>query len=283
VRTYKRDQQLKSPVTELKNGSVHPDQWNKMDVSLAKDPFKHATLDAMLYHLSQQLDCEREVQAAYPDGGEDLSGCIAVLREHATMAENVTDETKSDLLVLQYCASISTIYINLFMHQRRRLTPTNIDDIEARLTMAMEFFQEWRSDQLKAKAELKKTDTSSKAWERWFLAHQTYLHMRIGIVGFLCYARNVFALGAADFVPFLHSNTSILEAYFSQVRRMNRDTPLKYKAAAGTTDSALGKASLSNNKMYDASDMTSGPSPARRSRQHQSARTKSGKKLCAVG
>jgi hypothetical protein len=66
VDTYVQDQKCSLPNTSLKNGSVYPDKWSKMDVSLAKDPFKQDTIIYMIYELATHLDC---IDKLNPPGG----------------------------------------------------------------------------------------------------------------------------------------------------------------------------------------------------------------------
>jgi hypothetical protein len=46
---------LSTPNTPLKNGSVYPDRWSKMDVGMAKDMLKRDTMNDMVLHWASEL------------------------------------------------------------------------------------------------------------------------------------------------------------------------------------------------------------------------------------
>jgi hypothetical protein len=98
-----------------------------------------------------------------------------------------------------------------------------------------------------------KTTKDNKAeMDSMFMSRITYSNLLTGIAGFCEYARIVFDVShETTYVPFLHSNTSTIEALFSQLRSMNRDTPEHYisdLAAVNTNHVVL---ALKRNKMYD--------------------------------
>jgi hypothetical protein len=92
-------------------------------------------------------------------------------------------------------------------------------------------------------------------WKRHFLADQTYLNIRIGVVGFFSYARAVLNLpNGPKYIPVLHSNQSSLEALFSWIRFMGRDTVSRFGAgvaARNAINTVNYQHVLHNNKMYD--------------------------------
>jgi hypothetical protein len=85
-----------------------------------------------------------------------------------------------------------------------------------------------------------------------FMSRITYSNLRTGIAGFCEYARIVFDVShETTYVPFLHSNTSTLEALFSQLRSMNRDTPERYISGLAAVNTQHAVLALKRNKMYD--------------------------------
>ena len=109
----------------------------------------------------------------------------------------------------------------------------------------------------------KLVNPKAKGWQKHFLAPVTYLNMRIGFCGFLLYARYLLDASVTTlFVPFLHSNTSIIESLFSQIRSMNRDTPTKYAAGAGTADTTLAKFHIGKSQ-YGSSELVDSTSPCK--------------------
>jgi len=77
--------------------------------------------------------------------------------------------------------------------------------------------------------------------------------MRIGICGFLKYAKSVLQkCPSVWFVPMGHSNTSSLESLFSTMRAYGADTPQLYQSRIGTIDASKSMLFLErNNKCYE--------------------------------
>ena len=85
----------------------------------------------------------------------------------------------------------------------------------------MKYFEDWKHG----------TDLSGNS--KSFISMITYSDLQICVCGFLAYAHMVLNMGLA-FVPMLHSNTSILEALFSQVRSREKETTCDYAKAIST-------------------------------------------------
>jgi hypothetical protein len=64
-----------------------------------------------------------------------------------------------------------------------------------------------------------------KGENNMFLSNITCNNMRVGIVGFLAYARLVLQLDCVQYVPMLHSSSSTIEEAFSQIRMHRGDNP----------------------------------------------------------
>ena len=98
-----------------------------------------------------------------------------------------------------------------------------------------------------------------KNGERSFVAGKTYRNLSLVTIGFLLYTGYV--LDQEDgpkYVPALHSNQSSLEAFFSHVRALNRDTASKYGMAVISHNAIKTVRSynvLKNNKMYAMEDI----------------------------
>jgi hypothetical protein len=95
------------------------------------------------------------------------------------------------------------------------------------------------------------TKDNKTEMDRGFMSRITYSNLRTGVAGFFEYARIVFEVSDAAYVPFLHSNTSTLEALFSQLRSMNRDTPERYISGLAAVNTHHAVLALKRNKMYD--------------------------------
>ena len=92
-----------------------------------------------------------------------------------------------------------------------------------------------------------------------FLSPTTYLHLRVGIVGFFEYAKMVLNdVNGPRYVPFLHSNSSSIEAWFSMVRGAKRDTPVAYRGAVGAMDVSKAKNGSGMYEDGEVEDMESG-------------------------
>jgi hypothetical protein len=276
-RTHSRDQRKSVPDTSLRKGSENPDRWNKMNASFAKDPFKPDTLDEIANFLADELvklgfrTAKQDLLVMEKRGSEAemilnyVDSMKLKVKEGTVPTEKQSDfeRVQSDLLVLEHCASVSLTCIEFFMNRNRQLRKDNIDEVEEKVKLGLRFFARWREDQLLSKAVFKQLHPSSKEWQKWFISHQTYLNMRIGTSGFFQCARYVLDQSGAQSVPFLHSNTSILEACFSMIRAGKGDTALHYPGMVGTLDTTKAMLHLENNKCYEKESMTEGNSPCK--------------------
>jgi hypothetical protein len=269
VKTFERDRGRGDnvPDTALRYASVYPDKWNKMDVALAKDPFRFNTLNEEVLFVAECLNCVDEMMSIKWSDAESESDKILrqieICKSAAEMQQCQDPVILEDLCALEYCATVGLVYLDFFMNRTKKLTRENIDHTELIIKKSFEFFERWRLDQLSERDRQHSLSSRAKTWEKRFLSHVTYLNMRIGICGFFVYSRYMLeASSTTKFIPFLHSNSSIIEALFSQIRRMQRDTPLKYAAGAGAADTMLGSIHLDNG-MYCAADLAESASPCK--------------------
>jgi len=223
VAALKRDQDRDIKDTDLNDRSVSPDRWDLMNASLSKKPFTYNTITEIMVHLavSDPFNCFDEIRDVPPEHKQHVHDIykyrIKVLKDHAAGASL---EQKMELNVLEYCAAVGVIFNEFFMNKFERLTLDNINEHEERMKECLSFFEKWRDEQIQLR-QRKVAD-----WKETFLAHETYKNLRIGVAGFFQYARYVLAEpNAPAYIPMLHSNTSSLEAFFSQVRGMRRDSP----------------------------------------------------------
>lgn len=150
-------------------------------------------------------------------------------------------ELKSEILVLEYLVAVGIIFIETFQNTGHKVTLDNIDTIEKEMIRALGFFSRWHES---VKAEMEKD-------EMIFLSKITYANLRTGVFGFLQYCRYVLSVdGGPKYVPFGHSNTSVLEMLFSTMRSFHNDTPESYTSGLGAVTFAHGITALDNNKMY---------------------------------
>jgi hypothetical protein len=120
---------------------------------------------------------------------------------------------------------------------------------------ALGFFGQWHTthDIAVAEERCKEQKDRELKMDTYFLSKITYGNIRTAINGFLEYTYLV--LNDPDdsqYVQLLHSNSSVLEALFSQIRSLNCDTPEKYISGIGAITASQCVQYLERNKMYSA-------------------------------
>jgi hypothetical protein len=159
----------------------------------------------------------------------------------------VQRSAKTIMNAIEYSVSVGVIFNETFMNKDVRLTRANIDEMEQTLYEFLRFFSRWMQEIVSKTTKENKAEMDSK-----FMSRITYSNLRTGIAGFCEYARIVFQVSPeTTYVPFLHSNTSTLEALFSQLRSMNRDSPERYISGLAAVNTHHAVLALKRNKMYD--------------------------------
>ena len=162
---------------------------------------------------------------------------------------------KSKLHTLEYSVATATLFNELFMNKGKKITKQNLEDVRSHVDEALAFFGRWHTaHEIALAAERCKEEKNRELkMESHFLSKITYGNVRTAIDGFLEYAYLVLNdPNGPDYVPFLHSNSSVLEALFSQIRSLNRDTPEKYISGIGAINTSQCVRYLDRNKMYSA-------------------------------
>jgi len=258
---YKRDRQRENKDTTLRADAVDPDKWNIMSVSLALSPFSYKTLTELMIHVSKLLDCEElliataaDLTTKHPVPVKEVYNQRLRLLFHKAQARPTDFSIQRTLACLEYCVHIGSIYNATFQKKRMKLTLANIDEVEAEMRHNLKYFDGWRMEQLEShRNSPKKSD-----WTKEFMAITTWDNLQLGIRGFFEYARIVLNMDsdyAPFYVPIIHANQSTLEAFFSKVRAMEKDTASKYEASVGMMDWSKTAMFLKNNKMYRKSDV----------------------------
>jgi hypothetical protein len=219
----------------MKLAAAHPDHFSKMSAHLAKIPFELNSILEMVYHLACQIGKEEalleQMQMINKDGTA-LTTYRFVLQFLRTQLESdefkqldglVQRSAKANMNTIEYSVSVGVIFIELFMNKHMKLTRDTIDKIEQVVYDCLGFLAKWMEQIVSKTTKDNKAEMDSK-----FMSRITYSNLRTGIAGFFQYARIVFKVSETMYVPFLHSNTSTLEALFLQMRSMNRDTPERY-------------------------------------------------------
>jgi hypothetical protein len=243
--------------TRMKLAAAHPDHFSKMDAHLAKIPFELNSILEQVHHLASQIGKEEalleQMQMINKDG-TTLTTYRFVLQflrreleseEFKMMNELVKRSAKANMNTIEYSVSVGVLFIEIFMNKDMRLTRDTIDDIEQEVCECLRFLAKWM-EQI-----VSRTTKDNKAeMDRKFMSRITYSNLRTGIAGFFQYARIVFKESETMYVPFLHSNTSTLEALFSQMRSMNRDTPERYISGLAAVNTHHAVLAMKRNKMY---------------------------------
>ena len=255
--------------THLKFAAVNPDQWEKMDVALALSIFHQDTISEQALHIATGLG-KREsflewsrVRPTNPTFDSAFHSNFVSLHRHQMeflkneMPKQFSQDTpwKSKLHTLEYSVATATLFNELFMNKGKKITKQNLEDVRSHVDEALAFFGRWHTaHEIALAAERCKEEKYRELkMESHFLSKITYGNVRTAIDGFLEYAYLVLNdPNGPDYVPFLHSNSSVLEALFSQIRSLNRDTPEKYISGIGAINTSQCVRYLDRNKMYSA-------------------------------
>jgi hypothetical protein len=240
-----------------------------MDVGLAMTVFHHDTICEMALHVATgicRLDTYLEwlrVRPRITDRDSTYDSDFAALyrdqveflRREIPKQQSQDSQWKSKLNTLEFCVTTATLFNELFMNKAKKVTLQNFDKVRLHVDKALGFFGRWHTAheiELAADRCKEEKDRNPKL-HMHFLSKITYVNVRTAIDGFFEYAFLV--LNDPDgpqYVPFLHSNSSVLEALFSQIRSLNRDTPEKYISGIGAINTSQCVRYLDRNKMYSA-------------------------------
>jgi hypothetical protein len=230
-----------------------------MSTHLSKIPFELDSIMEQVHHLAKLIGREQEGLLDHTRHAKDGTA-LTTYRFALQFLKSAlqSDEFKSmDVLAqrsakaimnnIEYSVSVRVIFIELFMNKNMQLTRDNIDEVQHTLYEFLRFFSKWMEEIVSNTTKDNKTEM-----DRGFMSRITYSNLRTGIAGFCEYARIVFQVSPeTTYVPFLHSNTSTLEALFSQLRSMNRDTPERYISGLAAVNTHHAVLALKRNKMYD--------------------------------
>ena len=224
---------------ELCYQSVHLDGLTLMNASYAKSPFSNTTLSQLSTYCAGQLchdlntTTEKRditVYCRFMGYAKEFRSALSDIKTEKGKLTFEQKEVLATVCILEYNTVMYSIFNERFLNAKWFLTLKNIDDEEKELKKSLQFICNWMMEKqqfLNQHPLLK-----NKAWEPHLLASKTYKNIRIGINGYLGYAKQVLQLDGIYFVPGLHSNQSILEAYFSSLRFHHHDTAAKMGRSA---------------------------------------------------
>ena len=243
-------------LTDMTMDTVYPDSWNKMRVGVAKQTFSRKTLSEGMDFFAREMDCLETIQKMKVSSKDLKKGmcltlkCCYKLKEISMSKDNVGLAVKAGVADLMYRSHVAEIFNELFMGKHKNINRENVDSIECRLKYILLYFKEWNS-----KKEERKTDKENwgdKKWEQTFLSPITFYNLCHGICGFIEYAKYILDhYDHVKYIPFIHSNTSSLEAHFSLMRFLNADTPSKYRRTVNIADNSSAMDIFVGNKMYE--------------------------------
>jgi hypothetical protein len=235
--------------------SANLDHWSVMNVSFAKAPFKDKTITKMCNYLGKELGCLEQLYASkgkcYAPGSSKWVAYCSVIKSYVMTSTEI--QIKQAVYVLEYQVIIHEIFIARMMNKEYCITKANIDEEESKMKDFLKYFAEWKQEQ----QEFRRTEAKTKNldWKKYFLAEQTYTNLRLMIAGFFHYARTV--LDHADgpeYVPALHSNQSSIEALFSWIRHIGRDSVRDFGGGIGSRNAirtaSNEKVLENNNKVF---------------------------------
>ena len=226
---------------ELCYQSVHLDGLTLMNASYAKAPFTKTTLSQLSAFCAEQLDINFDpksvkygisVYSRFMGYAKTFREALSKLKTEGVELTTGQGEVLATICTLEFNTVMCSIFNERFLNRNWKLTPDNIVDEKKELETSLQFLCNWMME----KEQFMSINPSLgvKSWEQHLLATKTYKNIRIGVSGFLGYAKQVLKLEGVEFVPALHSNQSILEAYFSSLRYQHNDTAAKMgRSAAG--------------------------------------------------
>jgi hypothetical protein len=138
------------------------------------------------------------------------------------------------------------------MNQEKKIALGNLENIRSHVDKTLGFFGCWHTAHeisLAAERCEERKDLNVKI-DTYFLSKITYINVPTTIDGCFEYTSLVpHNPGGFQYAPFLHSNSSVLEALFSKIRSLNPDTPEKYISGIGAINTSQCIHYLDRNKM----------------------------------
>ena len=264
IECYSRDQHKVingyATVTNLTLASAKPDGWSKMNVKHAKAPFAKKTICSIFSYLGEEFGCHNEMLFdGTTEENKDIcckySERLKILKRHLSLKKlNNHNNTKirqweSELAGLEYSATVGSLFNETFLDKSKFITQQNITQYEKQIEDLMIYYHEWR------KAALKRKDDNYDEWDRTFISQQTFNNLRIQISGFFQFAKLMLdSPKGPEYVPFLYSITSSIEAHFSQMRATGSDTARSYQSNIGVQTVTSTMKNLEKSGMYTVDD-----------------------------
>ncbi|KAL7537399.1 hypothetical protein ACHAXR_010210 [Thalassiosira sp. AJA248-18] len=261
-RDRQRELRCHAPHSDVRESTVFLNKWSKMDASEAKRPFSWKTLAEISSHLYTKLGVTKSEQLSKEKHG--LIGYMPAVAIHLKSILKEKPPPDAEILApsissFEWLANVHEIFNATLMNTKGLfLQWHNIDRYEEQIKKCLDCFERMRRRQLERRL------AGDENWKLSFFASETWRNLRITCRGFFAYCRAI--IEYSDYAPKgsiqkvygvspAHSNSSILEAWFSAVRNSNQDSGTSYAAFVGNRDMFKAQQALKNNKMYSADDL----------------------------
>lgn len=195
------------------------------------------------------------------DSAYDIfTSVVPLLRSNITAQTDLNVKAEDNML--EYTSVLGTIFNDFLMDCNITITRSNVEDWERKMNNVLGFYERWHDEvfgKVGNKDGRRNKTKRPKGFEKQFISLITYGNLRLSITGFLRYCKNVFELDSSiSYVYVTHSNSTTIEAVFSQVQGSKRDTALGFQkamAALNSKDSQRFLEIQGKKAVYDARDI----------------------------
>lgn len=233
---FERNQKQGAKASKLVHAALLLDKWAKINVHFAKTVFcwdtladELASICALAKIAVPRLDeseyetnshCFRPVLRAEYMKGKSKAPLLGMVTARLTKVKDEINQRKAQLgnsyieimskvANLEYRTAMHDISNEVLMNRELHLTKDNVLGFKSHLQQRLQYFQRWYH----AMKEIPEEGAGVT-----FLSLQIWLNLRITVCGFIEYAIYKVTRYPSLIIPMLFSNTSHVEATFSQVR-----------------------------------------------------------------
>ena len=122
--------------TDIRQGAIKLDKWNKMNARFAKAPFSIRTLTEIEKHIGLQLGISRDQiyrVADHPTGYLGYFLTVAKKMRDILNEKDLGSRLESQISSFEFAASISELYNQCVLNMSQLITWENIDRLEAQV------------------------------------------------------------------------------------------------------------------------------------------------------
>ena len=167
-----------------------------MNASYAKSPFSKTTLSQLSTYCASQLCHDLNtstekgditVYCRFMGYAKKFRSALSDIKTEKGKLNFEQKEVLATVCILEYNTVMYSIFNERFLNAKWFLTLKNIDDEEKELKKSLQFISNWMME--KKQFLNQHPLLNRKAWEPHLLASKTYKNIRLGISGFLGYAK----------------------------------------------------------------------------------------------